>query len=508
MKKRKKLNLSPIMIFILGTIFIIILSSLLSLLKLGSSFKVLDYYSNEVKNITVFVKNLLARDAAINIFVNSFKNLLSFKYFYYLIVTALSFSVLKVSGLLDAFYNRLKIKHPVFVTTFIAMALGMSGDFALVFLLPFVSYYFIKNKKEPLLAVVTVYSSFCFAYGVNIFSGFLDYNLAYSTVKFLEGGKHIPFLGTLFISLLSTIALSIIATYITNNIVEKKLPLRSFKEDKLLDLLTEEDKIKYNIKEKKSYKWALITFILMFVFYIYALVPGLPKSGILLDMNQPYFFNKFFNSQVKIMDGFMFTLVFASFISSFVYMINLGTFKSNNQFTKKLGSELKNLPYAIIVIYFYLMFLTAYKESNIGLYISTLLTGWIDSANFVGVPLLMTIFFLVGISGFFLPSIYSKWEIFSSTLISKASVAGVSGAFIIYVYKAADALLKGVSIFFGGYIIYLIFLNIYSDERIGIKQSISYLTPYILSLTLVYAIIIIAFYILGLPIGPRVTPLV
>ena len=71
-------------------------------------------------------------------------------------------------------------------------------------------------------------------------------------------------------------------------------------------------------------------------------------------------------------------------------------------------------------------------------------------------------------------------------------------------------MLKAISPFFGGFIIYLIFLNIYNTDEnpIGIKKSIALLRPIVVIVIIALVAITIFTYILGLPIGPNVKPII
>ena len=87
--------------------------------------------------------------------------------------------------------------------------------------------------------------------------------------------------------------------------------------------------------------------------------------------------------------------------------------------------------------------------------------------------------------------------------------ANISPQFAQIVMRAADSMTKGFTPLLASFVIYIGYLNIYNlnkERPITIKQSLKLITPYFLLISAVWIVLIIGWYIIGLPIGPGVYP--
>ena len=72
------------------------------------------------------------------------------------------------------------------------------------------------------------------------------------------------------------------------------------------------------------------------------------------------------------------------------------------------------------------------------------------------------------------------------------------------VFRAADSSLKGMTPLFTYFVILLGFLQIYNNKKkdvITLTDGMSLMYPYALAFTIAWLLIILAFYIIGLPLG-------
>ena len=72
------------------------------------------------------------------------------------------------------------------------------------------------------------------------------------------------------------------------------------------------------------------------------------------------------------------------------------------------------------------------------------------------------------------------------------------------VFRAADSSLKGITPLFTYFVILLGFLQIYNTRKkdvITLTDGMSLMLPYTLTFSILWLLIILAFYIIGLPLG-------
>ena len=246
--KFKRFYLNPIYLFLILSVVLIFITSVLYFFKVNTNYKIIDAISKETKIVPVYINNLLTRETFNEVFINSIKNLLSYRYFYYILVSFISIAFLSASGFLDALFKKMsfmKNSTITYILVLISMITKIFGDFPMVFLIPFAALIYKHNKRNPILGVITVYASVTFTYGINAFFGIYQYDIseiAYATMNYIEEGSYLPFTSIMFVSIVTIIALSFIMTYILENLVNKIIPKYKEKEEEL-EIVSKENNI-------------------------------------------------------------------------------------------------------------------------------------------------------------------------------------------------------------------------------------------------------------------------
>ena len=116
---------------------------------------------------------------------------------------------------------------------------------------------------------------------------------------------------------------------------------------------------------------------------------------------------------------------------------------------------------------------------------------------------------LIAFSGLFLTSTANKWYLFSPVVVPIFMQSNISPQFAQIVMRAGDSITKGFTPIMTSFILYIGFLNVYNlhkEKPYTIGKSMKLITPYFIYISLAWILIVVGWYILGLPIGPGVTP--
>ena len=76
--------------------------------------------------------------------------------------------------------------------------------------------------------------------------------------------------------------------------------------------------------------------------------------------------------------------------------------------------------------------------------------------------------------------------------------------FAVAVFRAADSSVRGITPLFTYFVVLIGFLQIYNkkkDDTVTITRAMSLMFPYTVAFTILWLVIVIVFYILGIPIG-------
>ncbi len=522
-RKLKRFHLHPATKFILLTILVMFISFVLNKLHLKASYNVIDTSSMDVESRIVEVKNMLSRYGIKFIFGKAATNLASFSAFINLIVALIGLSVAHASGFVKAFLRRktLKLNNKIitFLIIFFGICSSLINDVGYVILIPLAALIFTVNKRSPLLGITAAFCGVSFGYGISLFVGSLDVSLVSITElasHLVDVEYHVPLLSNIFIMVASTIILSILGTIIIEGIIVNKIGKYKNGEELentmnlTLNLAELDDKeiIELDILEKKGLKYALIVGIIMILCGIYMVVPGLPKSGLLLDMDQKAYVNQLFGKGSAFQSGFTYLVSFWFAIMGIAYGIGAKTIKNDKELIQKVSVFFKDFGELMVTIFFFVQFVAVFKQSNIGLLLSCYGLNIIAKGSITGIMLIIVTLLVIAISGLFIPSAVTKWGLFAPTVVPLMMQSNISPEFAQFVLRAADSMTKGVTPFLGYFIIYLGYMNIYNNnkEAITIRKGLSFILPYFLIVTLAWFVIVLGWYLIGLPLGPHSMP--
>lgn len=519
--KLKKFNFHPITTFILMTIGVFLLSGILSIFQFQATYTVVRPENLELESIFVSVKNLMNYDGIKYLISNAATNFASFAPLISLLIALLGLSIAHASGLIETFIKRVTLnisnKHLTFILILVAIFSSIINDVGYVILIPLAALLFMANGRNPLLGIVTAFSGVAFGYGTTLFIGSTEVNLisvTTSAARLIDPEFHVSLTSNLFIMIAFSLVLAIVGTIVIENFVVKKIgkykiSLEETQELEKLSIPTEEQKkIELEINEKKGLKYAYISGIIVILSFIYMIIPNLPMSGMLLDMNEETYLRQLFGSNSYFQDGFtyMVTLFFA--ITGIFYGFGAKTLKSDKQLIEKTSNYIKNTGSLVALLFFASQFIAVFKESNIGTVVTALGANLIKTLSFSGLPLILLVLVVILVSNLFMTSPLSKWTILSSVVVPLMMQSNISPQFAQFILRAGDSITKGVTPLLAYFVIYLGYLNIYNKEKepITIKKAISYVMPCCVIMGITWILLIVGWYLVGLPIGPNVFP--
>ena len=233
------------------------------------------------------------------------------------------------------------------------------------------------------------------------------------------------------------------------------------------------------------------------------LIPSLPFSGLLLDMSETTYLKQVFGENSYFQDGFTYVISLFFVITGITYGISTKSIKNDKDLINKCGEYLSNLGVLIALIFFASQFISVFRKTNIGPVLVALATKLISQLSFSGIPLILIVVILIAICNLFVTTPIGKWEIMAPVVVPMMMQSNISPQFAQFILRAADSMTKGITPLLAYFVIYIGYLNIYNSDKetITIKKAISYIMPYCLIIALSWLLIIIGWYLLGVPIG-------
>lgn len=533
MKEKRKLKLKkfyfhPITVLILMSIFILILTLILSIFQVQATYNTVNSATNELEPTLVAVENLLTYDGLKSIISSSTNNFVAFAPLGMLLISLIGISILEASGFIEAISKRKLKKLSKYQLTFLILFIGtissLVSDIGYAILIPLSAIIYELNKRNPLLGIITAFCGVAFGSGISIFVGWTDIKLipyTESAAHLIDSTAHISLTSNLIFIIVASIIIPIIGTIIIEKLIAPKIGKYRFhdhttgetlktSELSILDIEeVEQNKIAEEKNEKKGLRISLIVALVMIVIFSYMLVPNLPASGLLLDKTENTYVNQLFGERSYFHLAFTFLTSTFFIIIGLIYGFFAKKIKSDKDLIDKTASKFRDIGMLLILIFVTSQFLAIWKKSNIGIIITSWLATLLSHLDLSGIPLVIITLIIIAFANIFCTSISTKWQIFSPIVVPMFMQANVSPQFAQLVMRVSDSMTKGITPFFSFFIIYIGYLNLYHQTKnkpISIHGAIKLITPYFIIISLSWILLIIGWYIIGLPIGPKVTP--
>jgi aminobenzoyl-glutamate transport protein len=387
-------------------------------------------------------------------------------------------------------------------------------------LIPLIALVYFINNRNPILGIVTAFCGVSFGYGVSIFVGSMEVSLMdYTKVaaRLIDDSAHIALTSNLIFIIVVSIILSIVGTIVIEKIIAPKIGKYKKEEEmakteqyRTLNLEEEEQKVIEREKnEKKGLRYALIVSIIVLIIFIYALIPNLPGSGMLLDMKETTYLNQLFGDNSYFQDGFSYMVSLFFALAGIAYGIGSKSIKNDKEIIEKASKKFSNVGSIFILMFVVAQFIAMFRKSNIGTVVTAWLASLLEQLSLSGIPLIVITLILIALSNFVLTSTASKWMIFSPVVVPMFMQSNISPQFAQIVMRAADSMTKGYTPLLASFVIYIGYLNIYNlnkNKPYTIRASLKMITPYFLLISLTWILIVVGWYLIGLPIGPGVYP--
>lgn len=522
--KLKKFYFHPITIFLFLTLLVVILSGILSLFQTQATYNTINVNTKELEPTLVAVENLLSFDGLKFIISNASKNFLSFGPLGMLLLSLIGITIGEGTGFFETLTRRHISKISKTLITFfvilIATISSLINEVGYAILIPLVALIYFMNNRNPILGIITAYCGVSFGYGVSIFIGSMEVSLMKYTkdaARLIDENTHIALSSNLIFIVVATVIISIIGTIIIEKIIaprigkyKKEEELSKTEQYRVVNLEEEEQKqIETEKNEKRGLRHSLIVSIIILLVFIYSLIPNLPFSGMLLDMKETTYLNQLFGDNSYFQDGFTYLVSLVFILAGIAYGIGSKSIKNDKEIIENASKKFSNLGSIFILMFVVSQFIAVFRKSNIGTVITVWLTNLLEHLSFSGLSLIIITLLLIAISNFFLTSSSSKWMIFSPVVVPMFMQSNISPQFAQVIMRAGDSMTKGFTPLLASFVIYIGYLNIYnlnSDKPYSIRTSLKMISPYFLLISATWILLIIGWYIIGLPIGPGVYP--
>lgn len=490
MKSKKKLQtMGPVVEIMLLILIVSILSLAFYLFKISGYITEL----GTLETSLLITNNIFSSEGIKHVLDSTLINFQTLEPLILIILSLIATSILEASGLLKQIFlplKKIKSKYVTMVVMFVGIVSTLIGDYSYAFLLPITGILYKYIQRSPSLGVLTMFIAITIGYGTGIIYNYQAYQLGNITELAASGivdKYNYELLSNIFVLITSTIILTIIGTIVLEKMSKK---YRRYEEVDNLNI------------SKKAARTTLVVFILLVVAFLYCIIPGLPKSGILLDKAEPTYIGKLFGEGSSLSQGFMVLIIGMLMICGFVYGTVSKNIKNSGDYSRALTKSFENTGYVFVLLFFASILYEVVDWTNITNIISTNIVDFVGATQLSGLVLVVISFLSIVLISIFIPDTLPKWKIIAPIYVPLLMRANISPAFTQTLFLAADSIGKLFSPIYIYLIVAIGFMHKYEkDSNVSIIGTMKKTMPYILLLSLVWIVIIFGWYLIGLPIG-------
>lgn len=489
MKKNKLKTIGPIV----EIIFLMVVVSMLSLFLFLFKTKGYQTEAGTFKTSLMIVNNVFSSKGIKHILNSTFTNFQLLEPLVLIILSLIATSILEASGLLKQIFLPLRNIKPKYVTMiimFVGIISTIIGDYSYALLIPISGILYKYIGRDSSLGVLTMFIAITIGYGTGLIYNYQAYQLGNITEISALGiinKYNYELLSNIFLLIVSTVILTVVGTIVLEKMAKK------YRRNEETDNL--------NVSKKAAIT-TLIVFIVLVLMFVYCIIPGLPKSGILLDKAEPTYIGKLFGSESTMNQGFMVLIILVLMVCGFVYGKISKNIKTSNDYSKALTKSFENTGTVFVLLFFYSVLSGIIDWTNLSKVITTNIVDFVGTTQLSGLVLLIVVFISIILISVFIPQTMAKWELIAPIYVPLLLRANISPAFTQTLFMAADSIGK----FFSPIYIYLIitigFMHKYDkDSTANITGTMKKIIPIVLVLALTWIVIVFGWYLIGLPIG-------
>src|SRR6056297_633481 len=436
--------------------------------------------------------NLLSHDGIHRILLEMVDNFTGFAPLGIVLVAMLGIGIAEQSGLVHAIIRLLVLNSPRHLLTFVIVFSGVlsnvASDVGYVLLIPMAGVIFLAVGRHPIAGMAAAFAGVSGGFSANLILGTIDpllAGLSQEAARIVDPAYVVNPTANYYFMVASTFIIALAGTWVTEKIIIPRLG--KYKADEV-----EQEKLeRLSSKEKKGILYAFITFLLIIGGILWGVVPenGLlrPEDGSILSS--------------PVIKGII-TVIFILFgLTGLVYGIVTKEFKNDADVMKGMGESMKTLAMYIVLVFFAAQFVAYFKWSNLGMIIAIKGAKAIMASNLGIIPLMILFVLFAGFINLMIGSASAKWAILAPIFIPMFMFLGYSPELSQVVYRIGDSTTNIISPMMSFFALIIAFIQKY-DSKAGIGTIISNMLPYTIVFMLIWIVMLVAWILIGLPLGP------
>ncbi|HEX6021398.1 MAG TPA: AbgT family transporter [Solirubrobacter sp.] len=454
----------------------------------------------EVETETFAVQGLLTGDGIRFMFTSFVPNFLGFTAIGVILVAMIGVGVAELSGLVGGLIRKLvAISTPstlTFIIVFVGIVSSIAADAGYLVLIPLAAVAFLSVGRNPLAGIAAGFAAVSAAFSVNILIVPADAvitDITNETARLVDPNAEIDLVSNLYFGIACTLLLTVVIALITTRIIEPRLGSwdRSLADEE--ELAREEGPPVEPEVEAKGLRHAGIAVLLVLaVIAALTLPPGAPlrnpETGDIIG-DSPFMSS-------------LIVMISAAFLAAGIaYGRAVGTVKGSADVLGMIVKSWASLASLIFLFMLIAQFIAYFDFSNMAQVAAVWLGDILEELDLGDLWLLLGILIVTLLVDFIIPAKIAKWAILAPIFIPLMLRLGVEPQTVLAVYRIGDSPVNVLTPLMPYFALMVVFTQRYQRDA-GIGTVIALMIPYALIVTVVWVLFFVAWYLLGIPLGP------
>ena len=482
----------PVIIFVILIGIVIVLSHVFYMLGLSVSYQVINPQTHEVEDATTAARSLLTVDGIRFMFTGVVQNFMNFNAVGVIIVAMVGVGVAEEAGLVKALIRKLVVVTPghalTYVLVFVGILSSIAADAGYLVLIPLAGAAFITVGRHPLAGLAAAFAAVAAAFLVNILIVPVDGILTEITndaIHLVNPTISIDLAANIWFSIASVVMLTIVIALITEKMVEPRLG--EYRGDYAL-----QGDSGLSVDEYRGLRFALFGLLGTVAFIaLLTLPPGAPlrnpETGAIIG-SSPF------------MNSLIVSIALLFLTCGIAYGIGARTMTGTLDVVNAMSKAIASLSGLILLLLVISQFLAYFNYSNMATLAAVSLAEVLEHANLDALWLLIGFVIVVLLLDLVITGAIPKWAIFAPVFVPLLMRLNVEPEAVLAAYRVGDSPMNAITPLNAYFAMIVTFAQRYEKDA-GVGTVIALMLPYILVLCVLWTLLLVVWYLLGLPWG-------
>ncbi len=451
-----------------------------------------------IQETTFAVQSLIDTDGIRFVFSSFVNNFAAFSVVAVTFVAMAGVGVAEHAGMMAALIRKLVAVAPkgliAFAIIFVGVMSSVASDAGYLILIPLAAAAFLSLGRHPLAGLAAAFAGVSAIFAVNVLITPIDSMLTEITNEAigLTNADPIEVTANYYFAAASSVLLALVAVFVTVRIVEPRLG-KYDPTDRDPAFAGDDEPEVDAAAEARGLRFALYGLGAMTLLVVLLTAPSGaplrdPVDGAIIGTT-PF------------MASLIFIISLTFLVCGVCYGKGAGTISGSADVITGVTKTFSGLAGLVFMLLMISQFIAYFNYTNMPRVAAVELAGVLEDMGLSALPLLIGLIIVIVVLNLIIPGVVPKWAIFAPVFIPVFVRLGVAPQTVLAAYRIGDSPTNVIT----PLMVYLPFIVTIAqryDKKAGVGTILALMIPYVLFITVAWILLFVAWWLLGIPLGP------